>query len=573
MAQQTGVHRGKQRARNLWTPLAVLALTALGFALRWVSIDTRGFWLDEAITVSQASQSISGIIKTLSEGVHPPLYHILVHLWMTVFGRGEVAVRSFSVLVGVIAIPAAYWAGSRMYDRATGLISAGIVTLSPYLIWYSQEARMYSLLFLAGLLSTAFLALAVRRNRASPERRGGRFWLWAGFLFWTLVGMFTHYFFTFLLIGQVAFYVFVVVAPDVRRRRAEGTARTRWWRPWGLFADVPTLGAWLTVHVVAGLALLAWLLNSVFVGSQNALLGSVTGSGLGYGQEGASLALRFNDVAAVFVEMTAGMHTQAATDVLVAMWPFTLTVMFLILHFIRPASRRTWLLVCGASGIAVMMLLGQWQGQVLASRYFAAVAAPAVLLVALLFTRIDRRTAGMLLAVLVVLWAVSYVDQSYNPDNRMRYDNREGFAKVVSGWQPGDAVFYEPFYLDPLATYYLPASTHSVGMPQYGEGGALRDSQQQIGEDLNRLVGPAQRVWLFLSFQDVPTVHDDGETMQYWFRHNGFRLAEDDVMDQVELQRYDLTGVFTTPPSSIATATAPTGRGAEPATSPGAVAP
>ena len=120
-------------------------------------------------------------------------------------------------------------------DHATLHIAAAGVALSPLIQWASQEARMYELLFLAGLMSTAFLVLAVRENR--PR-------LWAGYLAWTLIGVFTHYFFAFLLAGQVIYYVFGEVAERESIARRAGRARAKWWKPWGLFFDVDTLGPW-----------------------------------------------------------------------------------------------------------------------------------------------------------------------------------------------------------------------------------------------------------------------------------------------------------------------------------------
>ncbi len=528
-------HTMGRKARAFWTIVAVVLLTAVGFALRWISLDTRGLWLDEAITVYQASQSITGIIKSLVGGVHPPLYHVLVHFWMRAFGRSEVAVRSFSVAVGTLAIPAAFWAGRRLYDRATGLIASGIVALCPCLIWYSQEARMYSLLFLAGLLSTAFLALAIEDNSVRH---------WIGFGFWTLVGMFTHYFFTFLLIGQMGFYTLGVLLPQYAGRRASGESRVRWWRPWALFGDAPTLGGWLSCHLVIGGAMLAWVRYSVFGSTgPNALVASVQGAGLGYGQQAAKLALRFNQVAAVLVQMIGGFHTQGTMDVLVSLWPLTLTAMFLMLHLMRRSSRRTWLLVWSASGMIVMLLLGQWQQQLLVSRYFLAVLAPAVLIVAVLLAKMNRTAAVITIALVVALWGFAYYDQSYNPHNLMRYDNREALAEVAGDWRPGDVMLFQPNYLFFLTQYYLPSYTKPIGLPLDGPDNLPRDAPSQLAADLTRITASSDRVWLFLSFQDIPAVRSDGLVIQRWLYANGYQLAHDDVLNNVEIQRYDAAPV------------------------------
>ena len=294
--------RGKGTAASV---LSVSFLTASGLLLRILSLNSRGLWLDEAITVGQATRSWADVIRTLAGGVHPPLYHLIMHFWISQFGRGEIAIRSFALLVGVVAIPAAFWAGARIYDRRTGIIAAGLVAWSPFQIWYSQEARMYELLFLTGLLSIAFLVLAIRENRVH---------LWVGYFLWTLMGLFTHYFFLFLMVGEVGYYLLGELVPQERQLKAMGTAKAALRRPWSLFSDVRTFGPWLSCSLLMAVLLLMWAFNSVLVSASdgpNALLSSVSGSGLGYGQEGARLAFRFDDVAAVVVQMTAGFHSPA----------------------------------------------------------------------------------------------------------------------------------------------------------------------------------------------------------------------------------------------------------------------
>ena len=508
--------------------------------------------MDEAITVQQAGRQLPDIIKDMALGVHPPLYHVLVHFWMAAFGQTEVAVRSFSVLVGVAAIPVAYWAGSRIFDRRTGLIASMLVALSPFQIWYSQEARMYELLFLAGLLSTAFLVLSLRDGRP-------RYWI--GYFFWTAVGLFTHYFFVFLLASQIAFYVFGELVPRERDLRRDGSAKASIRRPFGLFADVESLGPWLGSMIVLGTLLAAWLVNSVFANvasSDNALLGAATGSALGYGQEPAHFALRFNDLAGVIVQMTAGVHSAAVMSALAASWPLLIYLTFLLLQFVGPVTRWAGLLLCGVAAIAVMMLIGQWQGQILASRYFMAVAGPAYLLVARVLAGLKPRAARPLLAVLAIVAVLAWADQSYDPSNAMRYDNREALGIVAHSWRTSDTVLYVPFYLDPITGYYLPQSIPSYGFPQYGLFGKLRASKAQIDEDLSRIVGPSPRVWLFLSFQNIRALRADTYLVRSWLEHNGYRVTLSRSLSNVVLMRFDRVSRLKLPAPKAEAPTVPT---------------
>ena len=532
MCPQNDQHATGQGARSISTAVALAALTLSGLALRLISLNARGLWLDEATTVRQSSLSLPGIVVELADGVHPPLFHLIMHFWMLAFGRGEVAIRSFSVLTGTIAIPVAYWAGRRLYDRRTALISSGLVALLPFLVWYSQEARMYSLVFLAGLISTTCLALAIDRNQPM---------YWVGYFVSTLAGMFSHYLFLFLVMGQVVFYLFGEVVSRERSLRTSGAALATLRRPWGLLTDVPTLAAWLLTTVGAGFLLLIWLMNSVFlkVMSNQPLLASIGGAGLGYG-EAARLALRFNDTAQVFVELYAGFHSRSAMETLVAMWPLLIYLVFLVMHLIRPVSRRTWVLLASASGILVMVIVGQWQHQLFLSRYFIGVGAPALLLVARLLAKLNPRAAAPLLAGLAILSTVAWADQSYNPRNVMLYDNRQAFSKINSGWRPGDAVLYEPHYVDALANYYLARPSEAYGLPAYGNAGELRNASGQIDEDTARAVGSSPRVWLFLSFQNIPEVSSEGWAVRDWLKRHGYEVKFDRRMNQVELLRYEI---------------------------------
>ena len=76
-------------------------------------------------------------------------------LWLTIrtFGHSEFAVRLPSLIAGTLVIPVLYELGRELYDRRTGLLAAAFAAVSPLLIWYSQEVRMYEFVTLFGLLA------------------------------------------------------------------------------------------------------------------------------------------------------------------------------------------------------------------------------------------------------------------------------------------------------------------------------------------------------------------------------------------------------------------------------------
>ncbi|MDB5077173.1 MAG: rane protein-like protein [Chloroflexi bacterium] len=121
-------------------PLFLLALV-----FRVHGIGDQSLWQDEAWEVWLSSLPLASIVRLLPQyDTSPPLYHFVLHEWMTVFGRSALAVRLLSAVGGALAIPLVYALGRRLADRRTAFIAALLVLINPFHIWYSQETRSYS---------------------------------------------------------------------------------------------------------------------------------------------------------------------------------------------------------------------------------------------------------------------------------------------------------------------------------------------------------------------------------------------------------------------------------------------
>lgn len=103
-------------------------------------------------------------ILTIIEGGRPPIYIILAHFWIKLFGTEEVATRSLSAIFGVASIPLIYLIGKELFDRKVGLISAFLMAISQFQIYYSQDIRYYSLFVLMTLVSYYFFVIALRNR-------------------------------------------------------------------------------------------------------------------------------------------------------------------------------------------------------------------------------------------------------------------------------------------------------------------------------------------------------------------------------------------------------------------------
>lgn len=132
----------------------LVVLMAISAYLRTHFI-TGQFWEDEAITTGIASHSLGAIPGVLRHDGSPPLFYLLLHVWISVFGTSEAATHALPLLFGLLCIPAGMWAGWSLFGRRAGIYAAILFAFSTFLTAYAQETRMYELMGLLGILATA----------------------------------------------------------------------------------------------------------------------------------------------------------------------------------------------------------------------------------------------------------------------------------------------------------------------------------------------------------------------------------------------------------------------------------
>ncbi len=156
------------------TPLIGILLLALG--VRLVNLTYHSLWFDEVVSAFWAAQPAAETWRVglaLSQDKHPPLYYLLLHGWSLIFGPGDAALRSLGALIGALAVLPTYGIGVRLGGRRAGLIAALLAALNPFLVWYSQEARMFmpaTTFVLVGLYG--LLRIADPPGPSGERRRG-----------------------------------------------------------------------------------------------------------------------------------------------------------------------------------------------------------------------------------------------------------------------------------------------------------------------------------------------------------------------------------------------------------------
>lgn len=215
-------------SRRVWLLVLILLM---GFGLRLYRLADKEMWYDEAFAVLYAEKELGSIVHgtvTPVEGaaadIHPLMYYFFLHGWMSI-GQAPFIVRFPSVVLGLLAVCLVFAIGRELFSPRVGLVAATLAAISPFHIWYSQEARMYSLLCLASLLVIYFFVRAWKQGTRLQ---------WIGLSFFTALALYAH---NLAFLIPLTLYLFVLLR-----------------RQWNF------LGRLLIAHLGSLLLFLPWLL-------------------------------------------------------------------------------------------------------------------------------------------------------------------------------------------------------------------------------------------------------------------------------------------------------------------------
>lgn len=190
-------------SRYVWY---LLAACCLGAALRLYDLAAESFWLDEMSTVLRMSWSWPEMFQGASTESMMPLYYMLQKQWTRISGIGEFGFRLSSVLYGTLSIIAIFGLISEAFNRRIGMTAAFICAVHPYTVYYSREARPYSLFFLLSIVSYFFFFRVIRFGSVASS---------TGYIVSTTLLMYTHIYSSFLILGQALLACLYFCIPQI----------------------------------------------------------------------------------------------------------------------------------------------------------------------------------------------------------------------------------------------------------------------------------------------------------------------------------------------------------------------
>jgi mannosyltransferase len=438
--------------------LILVLLTIGGAWLRLSHLGAKSLWLDEGATVALARASWQHFawVWWHGEANLQTIYFLLMRSWIRL-GSSEAFLRLPSALFGIASIPLMYFVGRKFMGVMPSLVAAGLLGFSPSAVYYSQEARSYSLGILVVLLSTYFFVRAMEENGAGD------------WVLWTICGItafYSHDFTALVLVAQMMSLLFK--APPVPWRRAI------------------LCGAIIFAAAVPGLTYVfrATPENLHFIWMPRPSLKEFWHLAMFFGGSGVKIALACilwgAGIAAVIQGRREGKAELAWRGVLLLLWAVIPAVLLALVSLREPMFLQRYVIF---SLPATALLAGM--GAAMLSKW----------------------RIGQVLAIVLCAAAVPTIVRNYN---KPREDWRGATGLVLSSATPGDAVAFFPFYARVMLDYYssqyaaeAPA-LHVFAPVYYGGGEDVRNLLQALIENPRGY----QHVWILMA--------DHGTRLEYF---------------------------------------------------------
>jgi mannosyltransferase len=473
--------------RRRWV---LVALILLAFAVRIYRLQYQSFWRDEVDAILFATGSWSKLLSMFTAaGENGPLYFVLLRPWLAVAGSTEFAARFFSLIWGVLAIPLTYRLGRRLLPTDVSVLGALLVAVSPYLIWYSQESKMYALLVCLTALS-AWCLLGALQGRG----RG----LWIGYIVATSLSFYVHLLAVVLLPLHVLLFI-------LGGRRA-----------WSHWRGASIAAAWLTVPYVP---FMRWEIRT-FMSSFNT------------GHPFYSLD---SMIGILFQGYSFGLRTPTTLEIslilfllLLATFLYRQTIALWSHLEVRPQA-LWWLYVLAPVGVVFLISL---RTPLFADRYVIAIAPAYYLILACGLSVLLRRSPVLFgLCLLGLLW-IDGQGLAFQSHTEIKADFRTAAAYYAERAAPDDLLIFQMSYVRRNFDYYFRKPYHGADGLYTNQG----MTPQQVDVQMQAMIKPYHTVWFL---ESEPAMWDQRGLVAAWLGAHG-RVTGQQEFCLVTLSRYEL---------------------------------
>jgi mannosyltransferase len=445
------------------TPIVIgaslLAMMLFVLGISYFLLGAQSLRLDEAQSLWQTSHTPSKLLYLVGQDVHVPLYHFMLYFWQLLFGNGVATVRIMSLVLYLVTIPLTYKLGAEAVSRRVGLLAALMLTLSPFMNWYGNEARMYSLLTLVTVVNQIFFLRAWQRGRRSD---------WICYILSAMVGVYSHYFFLLVLLTQAIYFLLrPQVFPKGTFKRLSGAA----------------------ILVIAALA--PWLLYVVHLGLASGtkpLLSKPTTVDL------------FN----TFSQFIFGFQDDHINTFIVSLWPLTVLLAFLTLQRHRRMSPSVFYLLFGAVfPVIFAFLFSFFIHPFYLSRYLIVALPSLYIFLSWVLSTYGRKLQFTVVTIFLVGMSITLYQEIASSSNPVKENYKSAVEYLNTHAKAQDIVVVSaPFTIYPVEYYYrAPAQLTTLPIwDRFVAANAPTYSPRRLPTEVATLTASHEHLYLLLSY-------------------------------------------------------------------------
>lgn len=472
-------------ATRFWVLLGLVGSMVGAFVISKLVLAQESLRLDESQSIWQTAHSLSGMLEIVAQDVHMPLYHIILHYWMIAFGTGVDTIRTLSLLFFLMTIPFVYLLARTIMNRRWAMFVTLLFSLNPFMNWYANEARMYTMLAFFSVVNQYFFVRILQKKKG-----------WLGYGMSAVIGAYSHYFFIFNLLTQAIFFL---------------TNKSKF-KP-------GTLKRLAGVAALIGLAIAPWIAYFILQGAAGNTRPLI---------QPPTTVNFFN----AYSQFLFGFQTDNINTIIVSCWPLLVIVAFFtVKRHLKVDVATSYLLVAASVPVLLAFCLSFVVTPFFLSRYMVPVVAPLLIIIAWLLSRYSRTAVLTVAALWLGIVGVAFTQQVVNVGNPVRENYAQAADYIGEKASPSDIVVLSaPFTVYPFE-YYYDGSAQIRTLPIWDRqnvGPVPAFDAAKLPEQANQLIRGHQYIYLLLS-------HDQGysdDIYQYFnnrFERTYTKVYSDDL--------------------------------------------
>lgn len=442
-----------------YAPWIIAGLMLVAAVFSFSFFQQQSLRLDEAQSLWQTSHTPLKILEIVAEDVHVPFYHLILHVWQLVFGSNVSLARFLSFIFFLISMPLVYAVGRLFYDVKTSLFATTLFIISPFMNWYANEIRMYSLFVLLVLLNQYFFLKIYKR--ATPAA-----WMW--FTVTAVLGLYTHYFFFLILLTNILFYLY-------NRRDFE----------------VGSLYKFFNVLAVLLVTFLPWVVFVTYLGEAS-------------NSSPMLIAPTTINIFNTFSEFLFGFQTDHLNTILVSLWPLTILFVFLALRKNNKITPETiYLLFAFLLPNVVAFIVSVAIRPIYLTRYLIFTMPSMYFIISWLISTYPRKLAIIVRTVLITVMSLMLIGEAVSATTPVKENYREAVRYLEENSAPSDIIVVSaPFTMYPVLYYYNgPSALSTLPIWDMNKHGPIPPySEEKLPEEVEALVRDHTYLWLLLSY-------------------------------------------------------------------------